>query len=361
MTPLFAALDATGALRFIGEVERGAVCGCSCPVCGSALVARQGAANEWHFAHEASQERPECETAATRMLHRLMFEHLQARGEAGQLLLPPYQQRVAMVRALINVHEDVQWGAQVMGPVQWLSGSASNEPVARARLDTGVDLHLFVVIGDAEPPAPPAEGAQAVFRCRLPPASVLRDRQSIEQHLAQHGELAWVHHPDALGLVAAARARLELRSRQIYANWLSMADAAGGPATVVDTRPPPLFYGPGTRSEPRDAMRYACAPAHAPNISFTLYRISPTEAWLLYLLERVGPLDWRSATEKFYALAPYPAPFEGWDQALPASVGVADPAVGIVRCKGFLDAVTYLSRRAQFTRSGRDPMALEST
>ncbi len=360
MTPLFAALDASGALRFIGEVERGADCGCTCPVCGSALVARQGAANEWHFAHEASQERPECETAATRMLHRLMLEHLQARREAGALLLPPYRQRVAIVRALINVHEDVQWGAQMMGPLQWQADATGHEPVARARLDTGVELHLFVAVGDAEPPAPPVDGAQAVFRCRLPAGSALRDRQAAEQHLAQHGELAWVHHPDALGLVAAAHARLEARSRQIYANWLSMADAAGGPATVVDTRPPPLFYGPGTRAEPREAPRYTCAPAHAPNVSFTLYRMSPTEAWLLYLLEREGPLDWRTATEKFYALAPYPGRFEGWEQALPASVGVADPAAGIVRCKGFLDAVTYLSRRAKFTRSGRDPRVFET-
>lgn len=360
MTPLFAALDASGALRFIGEVERGADCGCSCPVCGSALVARQGAANEWHFAHEASQERPECETAATRMLHRLMFEHLQVLSEADPLPLPPYRQRVAIVRALINVHEDVQWGARVMGAVQWCADPASGDPVARARLDTGVDLRLFVAVGDAEPPPPLADEAQAVFRCRPPPASVLRDRRSVEQYLVQHGELAWAHHPDALGLIAAARARLETRSRQIYANWLSMADAAGGPATVVDARPPPLFYGPGTRPDPREAARYTCAPAHAPNVSFTLYRMSPTEAWLLYLLERVGPVDWRTAPEKFYALAPFPAPFEGWAQALPTSVGVADPAVGIVRCKGFLDAVTYLSRRAQSTRSGRNPTAFEA-
>lgn len=359
VTLLFAALDASGALRFIGEVERGADCGCSCPVCGSPLVARQGAANDWHFAHEASQERPECETAAARMLHRLMVEHLRARGEAGILSLPPYQQRVAIVRALINVHEDVQWGAQVMGAVQWLADAAPHEPVARARLDTGVDLHLFVSVGEAEPLSVEGGGAQVVFRCRLPPASVLRDRHSAEQHLAQHGELAWLHHPDALGLVAAAQARLDARSRQIYANWLAMADAAGGPATVVETRPPPLFYGPGTRTDPREAPRYACAPAHAPNISFTLYRLSPTEAWLLYLLERVGPLDWRTAPEKFYALAPYPGPFEGWTQALPESVGVADPDAGIVRCKGFLDAVTYLSRRSQLTRSGRDPTAFQ--
>ena len=70
-----------------------------------------------------------------------------------------------------------------------------------------------------------------------------------------------------------------------------------------------------------------------------------------------GWLDWRTASQKYYALAPYPDRFEGWADALPSSVGVADMAAGIVRCKGFLDAVTYLSRRSRITRSSRDPDA----
>ena len=364
MTPLFAALDTTGALRFISEVERGAECGCACPVCGSPLVARQGAANEWHFAHEASQERPECATAATRMLHRLMVEHLQARSDVAELPLPAYRERVAIVRALVNVQEDVQWGARVMGEVEWQTRAAAHEPVARARLDTGVDLALYlhVAVDDAPPPLPEPEGAQLVFRCRAPPASVLRERRGVDLYLAQHGELAWHHHPDTLGLVAAAKARLEARSGQMYRNWLAMADAAGGPAHADDAEasaPMPLFYGPGAPAGPESAPRYACAPGHAPNVSFTFYRLSDTQSWLLYRLEHQGPLNWRTASEKYYALAPYPGPFEGWTQALPETVGVADPSAGVVRCRTFLDAVTYLSRRTVLTRSDRDPTAFE--
>lgn len=360
MTPLFSALDASGALRFIGEVARGADCGCSCPVCGSPLVARQGAANDWHFAHEALQEGTECETAAASMLRRLMIENLQARENAAGLVLPPYRQRVAIVRTLINVHEEVQWRARPLGPTQWQPLAAPGEPVARARLDTGVELQVFVVLDGTAPP-PPQEGvAQAVFRCVVPPTGALRDRRSADQYLAQNAELSWQHHPDTMGLVAAAHARLETRSRQIYRNWLHMAHAAGGPATVdeaEDSLPAPLFYGPATPAMPELAPRFECAPGHAPNISFTFYRLSSTEAWLLYLLERKGPADWRTASEKQYALAPYPTPFAGWADAVPSTVGLADVATGIVRCRGFLDAVTYLSRRSQLTRSGRDPSA----
>ncbi|WP_439606192.1 hypothetical protein [Hydrogenophaga sp.] len=358
MTQLFAAIDAGGAMRFIGEVQRGADCGCACPECAKPLVARQGSANDWHFAHEASQERPECRAGAGNMLRRLAIELLKARSQTSGLLLPPYQQRVSIAGALVNLYEDLQWHAQPMGEVQWNVRAAAHEPVARARLDTGVELQLFVQVDDAEPPACEDGCAQVVYRCRMPPAQALRERHTAEQYLEQHGELLWGHHPDTLGQVAAARARLEARSRRIYGNWLAMADAnAGAAAVATDVAPPPLFYGPGTPAEPAEVVRHACAPGHAPNVSFTFYRLSATEAWLLYLLERSGPVDWRNAAEKHYALAPYPGPFEGWAQALPDTVGVADVAAGIVRCRVFLDAVTYLSRRTLVTRSGRDPAA----
>lgn len=315
---------------------------------------------------------PSAEIRSTDLLHRLrrrLLEHLQRRAAAQGLRLPPYQQRVAIVRALINVHEDVQWDAQVVGPVQWNAHAAPHEPVALARLDTGVALQLFVVVGNEALPPPRPDGAQAVFRCHPPSAQALLDRHSapqqhveqhLEQHLEQHGELVWVHHPDTHGRLAAAQARLDARSRQIYSNWLAMASEAGGPATVDDadeSRPAPLFYAPVSPAVPERLRRHACAPGHAPHVSFTFYRVSASEAWLLYLLEREGPLDWRTTSQKHYALAPYPDRFEGWADALPSAVGVADKAAGIVRCKGFLDAVTYLSRRSRITRSSRDPDA----
>lgn len=359
MTRLFAAPDATGELRFVGEVDRGADCGCVCPVCGGALVARQGTAYEWHFAHEASQERPECETAAIGVLQGLMLEHLQAQ----RLALPPWRQRVAIVGALVNLHEDVQWEVRLMGEPQWQAQAAFHEPVATARLDTGVNLFLYVSVEDTPVLLPPyPDGAQLVFRCRVPPASALRERRTILAHLAQHGELVWQHHPDSLGLVAAAQARLDARSGPMYRNWLALSDAMSGSAGAPAAQPAPpapLFYGPGAPAAPASAPRYACAPEHAPDVSFTFYRLSDTEAWLLYRLDRKGPSDWRTAAEKFYALAPHPAAFDGWAQALPESVGVVDLSLGVVRCKSFLSAVTYLSRRTVLTRSDRDPAAFE--
>ena len=362
MIRLFAALDALGAMRFIGEVERGGDCGCVCPECGSPLVARQGSAYDWHFAHEAAHERPGCDAGALRMLRRLIVEHLQEQVRVGALVLPAYRETVALQGSLVHLREQVQWGAQPMGEWQWLVDAEQDSPVARARLDTGVGMRLDVRIVDTAsvPDPPPTDdqgdtSARRVFQCRVPPVQALRERAQAVQHLQTHGELVWVHHPDTLGLVQAARQRLAERGRRIYGNWLSMVDAQR--QAVADATAPaaPLFYGPAAPASPERAGAHACAPLHAANASFTFYRLSDQEAWLLYLLERVGPSDWRTAQQKFYALAPFPGPFEGWSQALPPAVGQADEAAGIVRLHGFLDAVTYLSRRAHTTRSSRNP------
>ena len=359
MSKLFIAQDAGGEIRFIGEVERGAECGCLCPGCGSPLVARQGMANDWHFAHEASQERPECGTAAHDLLRRFVIQLVQQQMATPGFTLPVYRHEVTLTRSLVHLREDAQWSPQILGDVQWSPQGPDGAPVASASLDTGVDLHLFVRWGEAAP-APAltdTEVARLSFRLRMPPAAALRERRLAALQLESFGEFVWDHHPDTLGLVRAAQERLASRGDRIYSNWLSMVDAKR--QSLADAAAPaaPLFYGPSSPDSADASRRHACAPGHAPNVNFTFYRLNQQEAWLLYLLERVGPNDWRTAQQKFYAIAPYPAPFEGWAEAVPRAVGVADEALGIVRLVGFLDAVTYLSRRAQVTRSNRDPGA----
>lgn len=360
VSKLFIALDAMGAMCFIGEVARGAECGCRCPVCGGSLVARQGMANDWHFAHDAkTPERPECDAATQRMLRRLVIEHLQSRAQANELILPAYRQEVTLTRSLVHLREEARWGVELLGGLQWAADAGEGEPVARGRLDSGVDLQLFVRQGDAPPlPLPKDAGvAYLAFQVRTPQPSVYRERGLVEQHLQSFGELVWDHHPDTHGHVLAARERLEARGYRIYSNWLSMVDAQRQALADASAPAAPLFYGPSASDSAHALYRYAGAPLHASNVNFTFYRLSAQEAWLLYLLEREGPSDWRTAQQKFYALAPYPEPFEGWAQAIPTAVGAADEAVGIVRLTGFLDAVTYLSRRARVTRSHRDPRA----
>ncbi|KAA0089771.1 hypothetical protein CIW54_07160 [Paraburkholderia sp. T12-10] len=56
-----------GKIAHISEVDRGRACGCTCAACDRPVVAKQGARNAWHFAHDASGS---CATAAETALHR---------------------------------------------------------------------------------------------------------------------------------------------------------------------------------------------------------------------------------------------------------------------------------------------------
>lgn len=52
-----------------------------------------------------------------------------------------------------------------------------------------------------------------------------------------------------------------------------------------------------------------------------------------------------------HLLMPWPA-FEGWDEALPSSVGVADPELGGLRVHDLAESVKYLKAKARFMRVG---------
>lgn len=62
-------------LVHVDAVVSGASCGCRCPGCGGALIAKKGSERVSHFAH-ASGFNPECPGAGETVLHRLAKEHL---------------------------------------------------------------------------------------------------------------------------------------------------------------------------------------------------------------------------------------------------------------------------------------------
>ena len=212
MMRLFAAIDALGSIRFIGEVTRGAACGCFCPECASPLVAKHGDEREWHFAHEAGQERPECEAGAMNMLRRLAVEHLRVQP---CLDLPRYTERVTVHSERRQLFEDVEWNAQFIGSLEWLPLGPKSAPVAIGRLDNGTEAQLLVEIGDEKPRYQPeasdARGA-ILFWCQVPVLSDLRNRPCAEQHIKRRGQLLWKHPSDARGLIDTARARLQAQA-----------------------------------------------------------------------------------------------------------------------------------------------------
>lgn len=61
------AVDRDGRILHVSEVDRGRACQCVCAACNSAVVAKKGTRNAWHFAHDFSAS---CATAAETALHR---------------------------------------------------------------------------------------------------------------------------------------------------------------------------------------------------------------------------------------------------------------------------------------------------
>lgn len=82
----------------ISEVERGLACGCVCPACGNALVAKKGQKMMHHFAHQSAEN---CEYGYETSLH-LMAKELLSKVE--KMVLP-------------SVNVDIQtWGECIEEP-----------------------------------------------------------------------------------------------------------------------------------------------------------------------------------------------------------------------------------------------------
>ena len=125
------AFDASGAIRFVGDVLRGAACGCFCPMCKSPLVAKQGKENEWHFSHEASQERPECEAGAENLARSLGIEFARELAERRSLVLPEYRTSAGVISAWLDRSQAVEWNAQISGPLAWREHPPDRNDISR--------------------------------------------------------------------------------------------------------------------------------------------------------------------------------------------------------------------------------------
>lgn len=349
MTQLFAAIDADGQIQFVGDVPRGAACGCFCPVCGSPLVAKRGEINDWHFAHEERQERVECAAGAINMMRRLAIEHLVGRVDWHPA---PFAVRVSSKSIEAPVSEAVEWNGAITLPWQWHEQAARHEPIATGLLRGGCPVQLFIEVSEERPRFPPTTNrdvAALVFWIYVPKMETLRHHDSARRFIADAGVLFWRHLPDTAGLVQAAQSRVDAVSRErveaIRQKWALMQaarDEAWAKETSLRMAQEQKRH---TAPKPAPAARvFAWAPGHKPGTSFGFYRLKDGSAWVFYQLLDGG-----------LAVAPWGSPDEGWDEALPPSVGVPDTQMGVYLVRDMSSAYTYFGQRAQTTRSDSDP------
>jgi hypothetical protein len=82
--------------------------------------------------------------------------------------------------------------------------------------------------------------------------------------------------------------------------------------------------------------------------AFIFYRLKDGSAWVVYTMK-----------DDTVAIAPWPKE-EGWDEALPPSVGVADPALGVYRGKSFEAVMIFFGQRAAKTHATRNAAEFSS-
>lgn len=210
----------------IGEVGRGAGCGCTCANCGEPLVARKGKIRRHHFAHKSGH--PCSESPMETALHNLAKRLVVRSGT--RLDLPTY--------SLPITHEHVLIQVPGVGPGRVaVAGGRVEVPVANIRVDALVDVAagrvgrtkpLIVEIAVHHPCGKPKlakirrVGIQAIeihlgnFLRDLLDGPIEEDLDTaLAYELGRLENIAWLYHPNEHPVRSQIAVRLrEFRSRR---------------------------------------------------------------------------------------------------------------------------------------------------
>lgn len=354
---LFAAIDANGETRFIGDVARGAACGCFCAECNSPVVAKQGNDHVWHFAHEASQERPQCLPGSVNLLRRLAIEKLL---ESDTLVMPECKKTFAAEVMQSPVEEVARWTLPRGLVVEREPLAAVNKPVARYRVEGRPDclIGLWVQIGDTAPD----EGVghcdgELIYRCPVPGKGEITTEASAAAFLREKSGWHWLKLPDPSGEQAQAQERLRARVSELQADQRfklqSLRDLHSRRDSVAAWR-----RGPGydrSLEFTEDALADQPEPPPAPAPSWAVLKKKNSSAFAFQM--RNSGEFWiviQAADHPGYYVIPGEGLWDGWDEALPQSVGHADLAKGAYVGEGNINVGIELIRRLGVSASRTD-------
>lgn len=345
MATLFVARDAAGVTRFVGDVPRGAACGCFCPVCKSALVAKQGDELDWHFAHEAGTERPECRAGAMNLLRRLALEELNRRG---LVLLPDFS-----VAHPLGGRAPLVWTAHPAGELHVLEVRGAQTPAATLALREGGSALVFVCIDRETPPAASGpDEALLVAWCPYPENGKIRTEAQAREFVRASTRLHWASLPDYEGRVAAAQEERRAFLRQLQDRAQQQAGARWG-AMRRALQAPPLAR------EDVDAVPPAGAPAPAPVVapewapglvvgtSIHYRAMDDGSQWVCY---QSAPNHWR--------LRAVPELHEGWDESFPLTIAVSEGEAWL-RVVDFGKLLMLFNAHATASRIDSDPRVIQ--
>lgn len=356
MVTIFAAHDAEGATRFVGEVARGAGCGCFCIVCRSPLVAKQGFELEWHFAHEAGNERPECHAGATNLLRRLAFEELQ--------LLKPWP-----IPPFAHPHPSpgrppLSWSATPAGAMIGAEATGADDPAGYVGLSEGGTASVYVCIGREQLPMPDPESASVLVWCPAAEGHAIRTEQDARDFLRSQMQLRWLSLPDFAGVLASARevaaqdaARVKeqleslqrARTAEAGARWAmkrrAMFGAQADPLShQPDAHAPAVAPLPPT---PAGGTAPEWAPGLLPGGSIHYRALDDGSQWVCYQIEKG---QWR--------LRQVPEVTDGWDETYPPTIALPDLEAGWLNVVDFGKLLLLFNRHARASHIDSSPAVI---
>lgn len=328
---IFAGLDSGGQIRFVGDVPRGAECGCRCVACDAPLVARRGDVRTWHFAHEASQERPDCYAGAVNLLRRLAIERMKDHGLPP---LPVFRSMVTAPSPLPPLHELVEWHPGEGEIEQWEARFPQNAPIALLRLISGTAVRVFVEIdaGSTSMHLPNAEDEGVLlFTIPLPSNSEkLKDIDVAVHHIDTTSSSRWIRLPDAAAIVSEARQRVTDKARTVHDETQALRRMGGRPLLREPAASPP---SPASLPRAPSISELDSSPWAAwrkPRSAFLCYGLQDGSAWILF-----------AHGDGRYVMAPWPLE-EGWDESMPPRIGVPDLELGVYVLEDRLATMVYL-------------------
>jgi hypothetical protein len=229
------AAKADGKIAHVSEVVSGLACGCCCPACGMAVIAKKGQELTHHFSHEAQSS---CRGAAETALHRLAKEIVE---EALRLWLPEVKAACGKETHILHKAGEVRF-TRAQSEAHHLSDIIPDLFVERGERRLLVEICVTHACDEAKVAELRAKGIATV---EIDLSGVPRDasRSDVKSAVLRAAPRDWVYHPaiDAkIEAMRAASAAEEQRRRDALERTVNEAAAAYATGLAAVAARPPL-------------------------------------------------------------------------------------------------------------------------
>lgn len=368
MPEIFVGRGGDGQIKYLSQVPSGLACQCTCLVCNGPLVARKGQINEWHFAHAGGQTHVDCIVGARNFLRKIAAEVL---CQAPSMVRVKANQRkvsFAHLSQTILLNDEIRDLVVKSFPLDAKVGMATIVATGTsAHENIPFNLHVQVE-GEEVSVLSEHEKGLLLLHVPYPATDVLRSEEETRKAIASTMTLEWQYLPNSHAIAihtlkslearyqiekAAQAERMRLQTERQQQEAARIADHQGAPHAQQSRAKPVEMTAMKESGASFTALNPAVvSPAewvshYDDNTSLFCHRFRDGSYWLL------------GKTSEGWLLHPWPVSEDGWDEALPTSLGVPDEELGGYFCgSNFLEANLRINAFSIGVQNTRDPSEL---